>query len=67
MCREAGEIPVWSLSTELRNEAERPAASPLGIMGERALGFFHLATGLWLMYLTWAAALNFSSGFKLWL
>ena len=33
--------------------------------GERALGFFHLGTGLWLMYLTWAAALNFAVKFKL--
>jgi hypothetical protein len=27
--------------------------------GTRALGFFHLGTGLWLMYLVWAVALNF--------
>jgi hypothetical protein len=27
--------------------------------GERALGFFHLGTGLWLMYLVFAVALNF--------
>jgi hypothetical protein len=33
--------------------------------GERALGFFHLGTGLWLMYLTWAAALNFAVKFTL--
>ena len=26
--------------------------------GERALGFFHLGTGLWLMYLVWATVLN---------
>jgi hypothetical protein len=37
----------------------------LGELGERALGFFHLATGLWLMYLTWAAALNLAAGFHL--
>ena len=37
----------------------------LGELGERALGFFHLGTGLWLMYLTWATALNISSGFDL--
>jgi hypothetical protein len=30
-----------------------------GALGERALGFFHLGTGLWLMYLTFAVALNF--------
>ncbi|HVW41028.1 MAG TPA: hypothetical protein VHC18_06735 [Amycolatopsis sp.] len=33
--------------------------------GERALGFFHLLTGLWLMYLTWATVLNLASGFDL--
>lgn len=32
---------------------------------ERCLGFSHLITGLWLMYLTWATALNFSNGFHL--
>jgi hypothetical protein len=36
-------------------------------LGERALGFFHLLTGAWLMYLTWATALNMSNGLKLWL
>jgi hypothetical protein len=34
-------------------------------LGMRALGFFHLGTGGWLMYLTWATALNFASGFHL--
>jgi len=34
-------------------------------LGERSLGFWHLLTGLWLMYLTWATALNFASGMKL--
>jgi len=29
-------------------------------LGERALGFFHLLTGAWLMYLAFAAAVNFS-------
>ena len=33
--------------------------------GERALGFVHIAVGLWLMYLTAAAALNFARGFNL--
>jgi hypothetical protein len=40
---------------------------PLGTLGERALGFFHIGTGLWLMYLTWATTLNFANGFHLWL
>ena len=32
-------------------------------LGERALGFFHLATGGWLMYLAYAAAVDFSIGY----
>jgi hypothetical protein len=39
----------------------------LGEVGERSLGFFHLGTGLWLIYLTFAAVLNTSNGFHLWL
>jgi len=31
----------------------------------RVKGFWHLVTGTWLMYLTFAAALNFSLGFSL--
>jgi hypothetical protein len=33
--------------------------------GERALGFFHLATGLWLMYLTFTTTLNISLHYTL--
>jgi hypothetical protein len=32
--------------------------------GEKALGLFHLATGLWLMYLTWGTVLTLASGIK---
>lgn len=32
-------------------------------LGERALGFFHLATGAWLMYLAFATAVDFSIGY----
>jgi hypothetical protein len=39
--------------------------SALGAMGERALGFFHIGTGLWLMYLTWATVLNIAIGYNL--
>ena len=35
------------------------------VFGERALGFWHLATGLWLMYLTVATGLNIASGMHL--
>jgi hypothetical protein len=33
--------------------------------GERALGFWHIVTGLWLMYLMVAVAFNFSLGWAL--
>lgn len=46
---------------------QRATRPRLGALGELALGFFHLGTGLYLMYLTWAAALNFSIGWHLWL
>lgn len=32
-------------------------------LGERALGLFHVATGLWLMYLAYAVAVDFSIGY----
>lgn len=47
--------------------APAPERHPLGVMGEKALGFFHIGTGIWLMYLTWATTLNFSNGLHLWL
>jgi hypothetical protein len=34
----------------------------LGNPGERSLGFFHVGTGLWLMYLTWAVVLDTALG-----
>jgi hypothetical protein len=34
----------------------------LGELGERALGFFHVVTGLWLMYLVWAATIGVAVG-----
>jgi hypothetical protein len=35
------------------------------VYGEKGLGLFHIATGLWLMYLTFSTTLNVASGFKL--
>jgi hypothetical protein len=32
-------------------------------LGERALGFFHVVTGLWLMYLTYAVLVDFAIGY----
>ena len=57
--------PVDEPATVGRPAPPRYERTPLGELGERALGFFHLGTGLWLMYLTWATALNISNGFKL--
>jgi hypothetical protein len=34
-------------------------------LGERALGIFRIGTGLWLMYLTSAVALNFILNYNL--
>jgi hypothetical protein len=36
-----------------------------GNPGEKALGFFHLGTGFWLMYLMFAAVLNFTLKYTL--
>jgi hypothetical protein len=36
----------------------KPVRSDIGARGERALGFFHLLVGLYLMYLTFAVVLN---------
>ena len=51
----------------LPGEAAAPPKekTPIGELGERSLGFFHLGTGLWLMYLTWAVVLNFTCGYDL--
>ena len=37
----------------------KPDLPRLGGLAERALGFFRLGTGFWLMYLVFAVALNF--------
>ncbi len=37
----------------------------IGEMAERALGFVRIGTGLWLMYLVFAVALNFVLGYSL--
>jgi hypothetical protein len=42
--------------------AVRPQPTRLNAFGERALGFSRLVTGAWLMYLTFAATLNTTSG-----
>jgi hypothetical protein len=39
----------------------------IGNLGEKALGFFHLGTGFWLFYLMFAAVLNFTLKYNLYL
>lgn len=43
----------------------RPDAPRLGELGERFLGFFHLGTGFWLLYLMFAVTLNFTLKYTL--
>lgn len=45
----------------------RPQPTAVSGLAERALGFFHIVTGGWLMYLTFAVTLNTTSGTHLWL
>ncbi|HET9074618.1 MAG TPA: hypothetical protein VFN48_08570 [Solirubrobacteraceae bacterium] len=42
-----------------------PVRPGIGAIGERILGFFHLGTGLWLMYLVWAVVLDFTLKYTL--
>jgi hypothetical protein len=59
-------------SLGVRETVTGPPGSPavrtptrVGELGERALGFFHLGVGGWLMYLTWAAALSATTDIRL--
>jgi hypothetical protein len=54
-------VYVAEFFTSLRPDFER-----IGELGERALGFFHIGTGLWLMYLMFGVVLDFVWGYKLW-
>jgi hypothetical protein len=43
----------------------KPDVPGLGSLGERALGFFHITVGFWLMYLTFAVVLNTTLAYTL--
>jgi hypothetical protein len=60
-------VYVSELFAGLFSRHQKPDASPksVNVFGERAVGFFRLATGAWLMYLTFAVTLNTSSGASL--
>jgi hypothetical protein len=53
-------IYVTDFFASLKPDLPRP-----GALGERALGFFHLGTGFWLIYLMFATVLNFALKFTL--
>jgi hypothetical protein len=62
----AGDWPVGLLFVGLTLIYISDFFASIGLaVGERALGFFHLLTGLWLMYLTFATGLNLSVGWHL--
>jgi hypothetical protein len=62
----AGDWPVGLLFCGLSLIYISDFVHSIGIKaGERALGFFHILTGLWLMYLTFATGLNLAAGMKL--
>lgn len=43
----------------------KPDLPSVGAIGEKALGFFHLGTGGWLMYLMFAVVLDFVNNYHL--
>ena len=64
----ARDIPVALLFVGLTLVYVFDFFASLGVMlGTRLLGLAHVVVGLWLMYLTYAATLNFAVGYKLWL
>jgi hypothetical protein len=54
-------LGIRDVATAVGERPER-VPTPLGERGERALGFFHIVTGLWLLYLTCAVTLNSALG-----
>ncbi|GAB3492183.1 hypothetical protein [Flexivirga sp.] len=65
---QADDIPVFILFVGLFLVYFADFFASLAIeLGERALGLFHTLTGVWLMYLTFAATVNFSLGYHWWL
>ncbi len=58
-----GLIGVYISDVFATIKADLPAK--FGNFAERSLGFFHLGTGFWLMYLMFAVTLNFVLGYTL--
>ncbi len=59
-----GDWPVGALFLGLFAVYFTDFFAAIGVkLGERALGFFHLITGCWLMYLAYAVAVDFAIGY----
>jgi hypothetical protein len=59
-----GDWPVGALFLGLFAVYFSDFFASIGVkLGERALGFFHLVTGAWLMYLAYAVAVDFAIGY----
>ena len=56
---------VEEVSTTPARGPAKPRPTAVSELAERALGFFHLGTGFWLMYLTFAVTLNTCLGWDL--
>jgi hypothetical protein len=64
----AGDNPVGGLFIGLACVYVADIFASIGSKAaERLLGFFHLGTGLWLMYLMFGVVLDFVFGYKLWI
>jgi hypothetical protein len=62
----AGDNPVGGLFIGLACVYVSDIFASLGSgLGERALGFFHIGTGVWLFYLLYAITLNIALGYNL--
>lgn len=60
----AGDWPVGLLFLGLFGVYFTDFFAAIGMrLGERGLGFFHVITGLWLMYLAYAVAVDFALGY----
>jgi hypothetical protein len=64
----AGDIPVAIIFIGLCLVYIADGLQGFGVLKTpRALGFFHILTGIWLMYCCWAATFNFALGAHWWL
>ena len=55
--------PGRSPTTHAALVSLKPDLPRAGAFGERALGFFHLGTGIWLLYMMFAVTVDFTFGY----